>query len=164
MSKRATSGDRGGIEIPIPGARSLRLRHAVFDFNGTLALDGRLLPGVAARLRRLAELLPLTVLTADTFGTARTALRRLPVTVHTVGSGRDKAAFVTRWRAAGVAAIGNGANDAPMFRAAALSVAVAGPEGLAGPALRAATIVVTSAAAALDLLLRARRVSATLRR
>jgi P-type E1-E2 ATPase len=153
-----------GIEIPVPAAETIRVRRAVLDFNGTLALDGALLPGVAPRLRALAKLIPLTVLTADTFGTAAKALSRLPLTVHTVRSGRDKAAFVSRWRSAGVAAIGNGANDAAMFREAALSVAILGPEGLSTAALRSATVVVPTATAALDLLLRPKRVSATLRR
>jgi len=41
------------IEIDIPGKGLLRLEHAVFDVNGTLALDGELLPGVAERLAAL---------------------------------------------------------------------------------------------------------------
>jgi len=148
----------------MPGAKTLHLRHAVFDFNGTLALDGALLPGVASRLRALAKRLPLTVLTADTYGTAAKTLGRLPVTVHTVRTGRQKARFIARRRSEGAAAIGNGTNDALMFRAAALSVAILGPEGLSAAALQSATLVVPSATAALDLLLRPRRVSATLRK
>jgi P-type E1-E2 ATPase len=162
--RRDGGGKEGGIEVPIPGGQPLRIRHIVFDFNGTLALDGALLPGVAPRLRRLAKVLPLTVLTADTFGTAAAVLHRLPVTVHTIRSGRDKAAFVTHWRAGGVATIGNGVNDVPMFRLATLSIAIVGPEALAVAALRAATVVVPSATSALDLLLHTRRLSATLRR
>ena len=55
-----------------------KLRHLYLDFNGTLAKDGRLRPGVAARLRKLAKRLKITVVTSDTFGTARRILRRLP--------------------------------------------------------------------------------------
>jgi P-type E1-E2 ATPase len=153
-----------GIEIPVPGAETIRIRRVVLDFNGTLALDGALLAGVVPRLRALAKLIPLTVLTADTFGTAAKALSRLPLTVHTVRSGRDKAAFVARCPPAGVAAIGNGTNDALMFRQATLSVAILGPEGLSTAALRSANIIVPSATAALDLLLQSKRVSATLRK
>lgn len=163
MRHRGGVGE-GEIEVLIPGGEPLRIRHVVFDFNGTLALDGALLPGVATRMRLLAKLLPLTVLTADTFGTAAQVLRGLPVTVHTVRNGRDKAAFVTRWRAGGVAAVGNGVNDVPMFRLATLAVAIVGPEAIAVAALRAATVVVPTVAAALDLLLHPRRLSATLRR
>lgn len=38
------------IEIEIPGGETLRLEHLVLDFSGTLARDGRLLPGVRERL------------------------------------------------------------------------------------------------------------------
>lgn len=152
-----------GLQIPVPGRATVRVRHAVFDFNGTLALDGALLPGLASRLRKLASLLPVTVLTADTFGTAAAALRGLPVTLHTVRTGRDKAAFVTRWQSSGAVAIGNGNNDTAMFRMATLSIAVLGHEGLSPATLRAATVVVASPADAIDLLLRPSRLTATLR-
>ena len=42
------------IAHKIPGFGALRLEHLVLDYNGTLALDGRLLRGVRPRLRRLA--------------------------------------------------------------------------------------------------------------
>jgi soluble P-type ATPase len=58
------------IAVDIPGYKRLRVRHLVLDYNGTLALDGRLLPGVAEALRRLHRTLEIHVLTADTFGTA----------------------------------------------------------------------------------------------
>ncbi len=43
------------LEIFIPGAETLRLEYLVADFNGTLACDGVLLPGVGEALVRLAE-------------------------------------------------------------------------------------------------------------
>ncbi len=152
-----------GIEILVPGGAAVRVNHAVFDFNGTLALDGALLPGLASRLRKLADLVPVTVLTADTFGTAGAALRGLPLTLHTVRTGRDKAAFVARCSSAGTVAVGNGNNDAAMFRLATLSIAVLGREGLSPATLRTATLVVASPTDAIDLLLRPNRLTATLR-
>ena len=62
------------IEIDIPGGKALRLATAIFDFNGTLARDGRLCDGVAERLRTLAQHLAIHVATADTTQTARAAL------------------------------------------------------------------------------------------
>ena len=41
---------REGRIFDIPGSPPLRIRHLVLDLNGTLALDGRLLPGVAEAL------------------------------------------------------------------------------------------------------------------
>lgn len=150
------------IHVDVPGALPLDLTHAAIDFNGTLALDGQLLPGVAERLTELATLLECRILTADTFGTAATALRHLGCPVVRVATGAEKADWVRRTRGQ-VVAVGNGHNDRPMFEAAALSIAVLGPEGACGPALLAADVVVTCITDALDLLLHPRRLSAVLR-
>ncbi len=61
-------------------------------------------------------------------------------------------------------AIGNGANDAAMLEAAALGIAVVGPEGAAASAVGNADVVCTSITDALDLLLDERALIATLRR
>ncbi|HTP50055.1 MAG TPA: ATPase P [Anaeromyxobacteraceae bacterium] len=142
-------------------APALQLSHLVLDFNGTLARDGELLPGVQRRLVRLARRLQVHVLTADTFGSAMVALRDLPLSVHTVETGSEKRLFVTVRRR--VVAVGNGQNDIPMMRSASLGIAVLGPEGLCTELLRVADVVVTSITDALDLLLEPRRLTATLR-
>lgn len=61
------------------------------------------------------------------------------------------------------AAIGNGLNDVPMLRAAALGIAVIGPEGAGGATLAAADVVVLSIEAALGLLGDPLTLTATLR-
>lgn len=152
-----------GIALEIPGARKLHVSHAVFDFNGTLATDGKLISGVPGRLRRLARTLDVVVMTADTFGTARSALRALPVTVRIVHTGTDKRRLVDDL-GGGVVAVGNGRNDIPMFRSASLAIAVIGPEGSVPELLRLAAVVVSHVRDALDLLLEPRRLVATLRR
>lgn len=63
------------MEIDIPGFGALRVAQVVLDYNGTLAVDGRLIPGVKPRLNRLAASLTVHVITADTFGKARGSLR-----------------------------------------------------------------------------------------
>ncbi|MCL4509082.1 MAG: HAD family hydrolase [Chloroflexi bacterium] len=155
------------IEVVIPGRPTLYLRHLVLDVNGTLALDGILLPGVAERLRTLRDALDLHILTADTHGTQERIDQELQITgkrVTTDSPGAEqKADYVRQLGVEGVAAIGNGANDTLMLREAALSIAVLGPEGLAGATLREADVVVARIVDALDLLLFPRRLSATLR-
>jgi P-type E1-E2 ATPase len=153
-----------GIEVIVPGRRRVRIRHVVFDFNGTLAADGKLARGVRMRITRLATSVDVVVLTADTFGTARRALRGLPAEVHVVRNGAEKRRVVTRLGCEGVVAVGNGSNDVAMFKAAALGVAVLGAEGAAAELLRAAAIVVRDVNDALDLFLEPRRLVATLRR
>src|SRR5262249_37435014 len=78
----------------VPGSRALRLQRLVLDFNGTLARDGTLLPGVRARLQRRSRHLDIFVLTADTFGAARSALRGLRLRAERVRTGMDKRRFV----------------------------------------------------------------------
>jgi P-type E1-E2 ATPase len=148
--------------VEIPGRRApLHLAHLALDLNGTIAAGGALLPGVARRVRALARLLDVTVLTADTFGVAARAVAGLPVSLHPVRTGADKAHFVAARR--GVAAVGNGANDAAMLRRAALGIAVLGPEGMAASLPASADVVVGRIADALDLLIDPRRLVATLR-
>ncbi len=151
------------MTIPIPGRSAVDLDHLLLDFTGTLSLDGTLLPGVTERLEMLAGALRVTVLTADTFGTARQALAGLPIEVRLVATGADKLAFLEALGAGRVVAVGNGRNDAAMIERAALGIAVIGPEGAAAELVRVADVVVTDIRAALDLLLHPLRLTATLR-
>ncbi len=152
-----------GLTVDIPGWGVRTFTHLLLDFTGTLSCDGSLLPGVAERVRQLAHFVHITVLTADTFGTARSALASLPVTVQVIATGEDKARFLAQLGAASVVAIGNGVNDEAMLRQAALGIASIGPEGAAGRLLAVADIVVRDIVDALDLLLHPLRLKATLR-
>lgn len=153
-----------GIRIELPDEAPLVLTHLVVDYTGTLSLDGALLPGVAGALRRLSKHLTITVLTADTFGTAAASLGHLPVEMRLVKTGQDKKAFVRGLGSQRTAAIGNGRNDAAMLKMAALGIAVAGPEGCAAELVRAADILVSDIRDALGLLGHPLRIKATLRR
>ncbi|EPR44684.1 Haloacid dehalogenase domain protein hydrolase type 3 [Desulfovibrio sp. X2] len=159
--------DRKPLCIEVPGVGRLELSHLVLDYNGTLALDGELLEGVAERMRVLAGLLTVHVLTADTHGSAADRLAGLPVRLALVTPTEQEEAklrYVTVLGAARCAAVGNGANDTAMLRAAALGVAVIGREGAASAVLAAASVVVRDVRDGLDLLLRPLRLAATLRR
>ncbi len=154
------------IEVVIPGFGELRLEHVVCDFNGTLAFDGLLLPGVDQALRVLALDVRLHVVTADTFGRAAAELTGLPVELTVLPTGDQTAAkleYVTRLGAASVVALGNGRNDAGMLKAARLGIALLQSEGAAAEALAAADIVAASVLDALALLRERRRLIATLR-
>jgi len=154
------------ISIEIPGYRALDLRHLVLDYNGTLAVDGRLLDGVEAQLAALSRLVDVHVVTGNTYGDAREHLHGSPVEVVCLaasGQAHAKHDYVLGLGAHQVVAVGNGRNDALMLQRAALGIAVAGTEGLAGDALRAADVVVHHAVDALGLLLHPKRLIATLR-
>jgi P-type E1-E2 ATPase len=153
-----------GVVLKLPGEKPLEITDLVLDFTGTLALDGKVLPGVAERLKTLAERMRIVVLTADTFGTARSVLKNLPVEVHVVETGSDKEIDIVRTIGASkLAVIGNGRNDVPMMNLAALGIAVIGPEGCAPKLLTIAHVVTRDITEALDLLTNPLRLKATLR-
>lgn len=154
------------LKVDIPGWRRLELEHLVLDLNGTLALDGALLPGVREAVEQLGASLSCHLVTADTFGTAGGLLgshARLALITSGDEIGQKKA-IVERMGASKVAALGNGANDALMLAAAALGITVLGPEGAAPQALMAADVVTTGPLEALALLTNPDRLRATLRR
>jgi soluble P-type ATPase len=154
------------LEIAIPGAETLRLAHLVADYNGTLARDGRLLPGVAEAFASLAERLTLHVVTADTHGGARVALAGLPCHLTILPAGAQdeaKQRVVEALGAAHCVALGNGRNDRLMLAAAGLGIAVIEAEGVAVATLQAARVAVSGIDAALGLLLNPARLVATLR-
>lgn len=153
------------LSISIPGREKLHLDHLVLDYNGTIAEDGFVLDGVAERLRILCEQLEITVITADTHGTAAERCIGLPLSVMTYPTedvGRVKAEEV-RKKTGGVVCIGNGYNDIAMCDAADLSICVIGREGCCGALLSHADVAVISILDALDLLIKPDRLRATLR-
>ncbi len=155
------------LEITIPGrSESWQLEYLLLDLNGTLALDGQLLPGVDSLIGRLSGTFEVYVLTADTFGTAARQFRDLPCHLHLLDSGdqiRQKEAFVRELGPSRCVAVGNGVNDQGMLRTARLGICIAGPEGAATAALEAADIVIPDILRALELLLHPKRLIATLR-
>jgi P-type E1-E2 ATPase len=154
------------VRLDIPGRGILELENLVLDLNGTIALDGEVLVGVPELMAALSENLTVHLVTADTQGRAAGIAGQLGVRLVLVTPGDEadqKRALVKRLGAERVVAIGNGANDAGMLHAAALGIAVLGPEGLAVEALRAADVVATMHDA-LGLLLHPRRLVATLRK
>jgi soluble P-type ATPase len=151
------------IQIDIPDWGVLELQHAVFDINGTLAIDGTPFPGVVERLRRLAEFLSLQALTAGTHGNIPELERLLAIPIRIIGDGEEKARYVRQLGAEHVVAFGNGRNDISMLRTAALGIAVLSGEGIAVGTLQVADIVASGPVDAIDLLLNPKRLVATLR-
>jgi len=154
------------LTIDIPGFKVLRIEHVVLDFNGTLAVDGRMLWGVKGRLVRLARSLKLHIVTGDTFGTASAAVAGVPCTLVALPRTRQdraKLAYVRKLGPARTLCIGNGRNDRLMLKAAAIGIAVLQEEGAASGALAAADLMMPDIAAALDALRSPLRLVASLR-
>jgi P-type E1-E2 ATPase len=155
------------IEFSIPGGGDLRLEHLVTDVNGTLAVDGILIEGVAKRIAAIHELLTVHLLTADTLGRQAEIDKQLDLTGTRLIGGNEverKRSFVEKLGAHSVVAIGQGANDAGMLKAAALGICVMSAEGAAIETLLAADLVVPDILSAFDLLDHPKRILASLRK
>ncbi|MEE4358748.1 MAG: ATPase P [Desulfococcaceae bacterium] len=154
------------IEIDVPGYKKLQIRYLVLDFNGTLAVDGHLLPGVRNALNALADDLEIHVITADTFGKSAAQLKGVRCKLSVLPAGeQDKAKleYVKQLGAGHTVCIGNGRNDRQMLSAALLGLAVILGEGAAGETLMAADAVFTDILSALEFLQCPLRITATFR-
>ncbi|MGD9039939.1 MAG: ATPase P [Desulfobacteraceae bacterium] len=154
------------IEVTIPGYKTLHLEHLVLDYNGTLAVDGELLPGVKEALKGLSEKLQVHILTADTFGKVRSQVKGIPCELSILpleNQDTGKLDYVKALGAENTVCIGNGRNDRLMLKEAGLGIAVILEEGVATETLVAADIVCTNILSALELLTNPLRLTATLR-
>jgi soluble P-type ATPase len=155
------------ITVRVPGLEeTLDLRHLVLDFNGTLALDGKLKPGVADLLRELAGDVQLHIVTAGTFGGVENEIQSIPCALKIL-SGADhcgqKDRYVEELGAESTVCIGNGRNDQAMLKRAKLGILVIQEEGAATESVLASDVVCRDIVEALQLLRHPQRLTATLR-
>jgi len=161
--------NKTGIAIDIPGFGERHIRVAVSDYTGTHSFGGSIALHVKAKLRELATLVDLHIVTADSFGTAEQELAgiAIPYKLRTDRHDIEKAEYVTQFDLQNVAAFGNGNNDRLMLKAVkeggGLAIAVDNGEGCAMDAILNADLFVVGAANAIDLLLDPLRLKATLR-
>ena len=154
------------IEINIPGNKTLRIEHLVLDYNGTIAFDGALIDGVKKCLTELSHMLTVHVITADTFGSVKKALKDIDCKLAVIPLDHQdmaKLEYVKNHGCEQTVSIGNGKNDCLMLKASALGVAVVQGEGAAFETLASADVVCTDIQSALSLLSNPLRPIATLR-
>jgi len=152
--------------MDIPGFKRLELKYLVLDFNGTIALDGKLLKGVRERVVLLSEKISIHVITADTLGNVREEIQGLPVGLEVLQStvqDVEKLEYVQKLGVEHCVCVGNGRNDRLMLREAALGVAVLGEEGVFSGTVQGADLLVRDICSALDLLQHPQRIVAGLR-
>ncbi|MBN1354728.1 HAD hydrolase family protein [bacterium] len=153
--------------IEIPGWKTLDIRTAVFDYNGTIARDGRIDDTLRVKLGKLADVMPVRVLTADTFNNVNIMLEGFEGQIEIIPrekQAESKRDFVLKLGREHVVAFGNGANDQLMLETAALGICIAGPEGAALETVMAADILIPDIGNAIDLLFNPDRLRASLRR
>ena len=155
------------IELNIPGRRLMQLEHLVCDVNGTLAVDGQLPEGLVSSLSHLRDRLTVHLLTADTHGRQHIIDKQLNLTavrIQPTNEAAQKADYVNNLGADHVAAIGQGANDALMLKAAVLGICVLSAEGTAVETLIAADLITASIFDALNLFENPLRIVASIRK
>ena len=155
------------IELTIPGYGTIKLEHLVSDVNGTLAMDGRLIDGVAHALMKLQDRLHIHLLTADTHGKQDIIDQQLGIQAIRISAGEEveaKAAYVQDLGSESVVAIGQGANDAQMLAEAAIGICLISQEGTSTTALRSADLVLPDVHSALAMLEHPLRLVASLRK
>ena len=154
------------LHLAIPGYGDLEIEAVLFDLNGTLARNGILLESTRAYLRKLGTILELQVISADTHGTLDAVVEELPLHAQRITTeigASDKLAMLEKLGPSRTIAVGNGRNDVWMLRAAAIGMAILGPEGCAREALWAADVIYTQIDDALESLLNPPRLVASLR-
>ncbi len=155
------------VEISIPGRGHYHIEHLILDLNGTIALDGKLIPGVKERIRTLSTKVQVIVVTADTNKNAELLLKDLPVALYRIeeaGEGEQKARLVKEKGEDRTVCMGNGSNDVSMLKESAVGICIVGREGASSEAMLASDLVIPHINDALDLLLKPHRMKASLRR
>ena len=155
------------MEIRIPGCKNYKIENLVFDLNGTIACDGKLIEGVEEGINKLASDFKIFVLTADTNDNAEKILKNLKVELIIVDKkdgSKFKTDFVEDIGRKSVIAVGNGNNDAQMLKNAEIGIAVLGPEGTAREAMLGSSLIVRDILDVIDIISKPQRLKATLRK
>ncbi|MDF2950073.1 MAG: putative haloacid dehalogenase-like hydrolase [Sedimentibacter sp.] len=154
------------ININVPGRCTYNIENIIFDYNGTIAVNGKISEATREKISLLCDMADVYVLTADTYGSAAKECEGLNLTLKTFP--KDNAAdyklkTVEELGKDKTICFGNGYNDLKMFEAASISVAVLEKEGMCGSLMREATILVKSIEDGINLLLNTNALIATLR-
>lgn len=154
------------MEFLIPGIKPLHISNLVFDFNGTIAVDGTIIEKVADQLNVLSETYNIHIITADTFGTAKDQLQSVcceVVIIPEEKQSESKLQYIKNLGEKSCVCFGNGRNDYRMLQEAAIGIALMQEEGVSRKSLMASDIVCNTIIDALDLFLKPGRLKATLR-
>jgi len=154
------------MRIDIPGWGNIDIENIVIDLNGTIATNGKVPFEVKEKINSLSGQAKIYILTADTQGTADKEMSGMNaelIKIPEEDSKQGKFEFLKTLDLEMTVAIGNGSNNQLILKEAALGIAVLGDEGVSVSAIKSADLVVKNVQNALDLLLKPKRLIATLR-
>ncbi|NLK44919.1 MAG: ATPase P [Tissierellia bacterium] len=150
----------------IPGREDIIIENIVFDYNGTIAVGGKLIDGVPNLIYKLSKYAKIYILTADTYGTVEEECKDINCKVLSFPkekAGESKREIVEKLGGDRTITFGNGFNDIPMFEASILSIGIIEGEGASGKLLTRADIIVRSIIEGINLILNKDMIKATLR-
>lgn len=152
--------------LKIPGREIIEIKNVVFDYNGTIAIDGQLIAGVAELINELSGDLDFYVITADTYGSVEKELSNIRCSVVKIpkeSQDQRKRDFLLNLGKETTLCVGNGRNDRLMLKEAVLGVAIIQGEGVCVESLLAADIACKSILDVFAFLKVPNRLRATLR-
>ena len=152
--------------VEIPGRETLEIKDIVFDYNGTIAIDGKLIGDVSKNINELSSSFNFYVITADTYGTVKIELENINckvITIPALTQDISKLDFVKELGLNTCLSVGNGRNDKFMLKETALGIAILQDEGLCTETLLNSDILVKSIFDVFAFLKDSNRLIATLR-
>ncbi|MFK2822012.1 HAD family hydrolase [Arcobacter sp. YIC-80] len=135
------------MKINIPGREELEIKNIVFDYNGTIAVDGKLIDNISKCINEFSNRLNFYVITADTYGSVETQLANTNCKIVKIPKNNQdisKLDFVKSLDSSTVLSVGNGRNDKLMLKETALGIAILQDEGLCSETLLSSDILVKS--------------------
>jgi soluble P-type ATPase len=145
----------------------LDIHFVLIDFEGTLAMDGRVHPKAKDKVNLLSKRATIYILTKSNREKVEETLRKMKAEILYVAEGdssQQKLNVLQRLGPHQTAVIGNGLDDGQIMEQAGLGMCVIGKEGSSAEAMAKADLVVTHVLDALDFLLKPLRQRATLGR
>jgi soluble P-type ATPase len=136
------------------------------DYTVSRADDGHLIPGVQEVLNELSGDFDIHVITADTFGIAKSELAGVRCSFRVLGTenqSRAKLEYLMGTGTENTACIGNGKNDSLMLRESVLGIAVIQAEGAFTETVMSSDIICPDIFCALELFRKPKRLIATMR-
>jgi soluble P-type ATPase len=154
------------MEINIPGKGLLEISDIILDYNGTVAVDGILIPGMENILNELSKEFRIHIITADTFGIAESELEGIKCNFMILGPGNQsegKLKYLLETGKENTACIGNGKNDRLMLKESILGIAVIQAEGAFTETVISSDIICPDIFSALEFFRKPKRLIATMR-
>ena len=154
------------MKVNIPGKEEIEILNIVFDYNGTIAIDGKLIKGIRKSINELSNSFKFYVITADTYGSVEKELEdtnceliKIPKSSQDI----SKLDFIKSLGSSTTLSVGNGRNDKLMLKESILGIAILQDEGLCTETLLNSDILVKSIFDVFSYLEDSNRLIATLR-